>query len=185
MSRLRSLQRRLGEADFEIEIQYALLGLLLIFQAAIPAMQAAAKKKVPIPGPSLSARVIWGKDPTVALRVGQDIILAENRSGRLFQLHKEFPHSQVAKNFTFRLDSGSSGNLCCWLAAMPDLGATHDLAGSSIRVLIFKSSIANEIERAIDSGSTDPMSLPPGAIHVDIKPGTATNISLPAELLNL
>jgi len=185
MNRVKALKRRLCEAEFDIEIQYAVLGLLLIFQAVIPAMQAAVEHHVPVPGPSLTARAIWDGDLGAKIRVGREVILAENRSGRLFRLDTEFPHSAVAKNFTFQLEAGSSGNLCCWLGELPDFRVTCSLSKSPIRVLIFNSNIANEIEEAIDTGNTDSTSLPPGVTEIEIRPGIATSFNLSDELLTI
>lgn len=184
MSRLKTLKQRLCEAEFDIEIQYAVLGLLLIFQAVIPSMKAAVVNRVPIPGPSLSARAIWPGDLSAKIGVGREVKLAENRSGRLFPLEKEFPHSKAAKNFSFRLEGGGTGKLCCWLSELPDFGATCNLVGSPIRVLVFKSSISNQIEKAIDSGKADLGSLPHGVVEVEVMPGLATEFCLPEELRN-
>lgn len=185
MNRLKTLKQRLCEAEFDIEIQYAVLGLLLIFQAVIPSMKAAVVNRVPVSGPSLCARAILPGDLSATIRVGREVILAENRSGTLFPLEKEFPHSNAAKNFSFRLEVGSTGELCCWLSKLPDFDATCNLVGRPIRVLVFKSSISNQIERAIDSGRVELGSLPPDVAIFEIIPGLATEFCLPEELRNL
>lgn len=184
MTRLKTMQRRLTEADFEIDMQYAVLGLLLIFQAVIPAMQAAVEDQVPVPRPSLTARAIWLGNLDQSVRIGKEVILAENRSGTLVRLDKEFPHSSVAENFTFQLEEESSGELCCWLAELPDFGDSCDFDSRPIRVLIFESSIADEVERAIESGSIDTVMLP-GTTVLEIEPGVATVVNLPEEILDL
>lgn len=178
---MKDLTRELQDTEFQIEFQYAFLGVILILIAVIPAQQASVEAEVPIPGPSISARVVWLGDPARRLSVGNEIALAKDQGSRLRRLDAEFPQAPRCRNFVFRITDEGSARLLVWLAGLPDWPAC-EINDHKMVFLLFDSALANEVEEALEDPDFDPAKLPSEVVVTLFEAGVPASIDVPEHL---
>ncbi|MCA9258546.1 MAG: hypothetical protein KDA61_05075 [Planctomycetales bacterium] len=182
----RRTENSLRDAEFNVEIQYALLGLLLALNAALPPLHAGLQGPVPAPRSSLTAHALWVDDQAIfSLKVGEDVYLGWDRGASIERIDERYPQPIAAQTFTFPSEPSAHASplrLRVWLARLPAEFAPRMSRPGKFWIVVYPTAKAVSVEPSLVDSLRNGV-LPPATVGATLALADFSDVEIPSDLL--